>query len=248
MTKSKGATQQPESPLAPQASGMLPTRRPPLPRQSGVREAPGARLANVLELPRLAVSNYDEHRPLLWIEGVDLPSGEDGAASMGALRAAELHDFGMLGVGEIFEAYRSGRLQDDDEVAVAHAERDTGYRRLSESMVNIRATLEAARREGLLDAQPHQCLVDCAKSRFYPERSCPALLADARKRVGSRALDGFQAWLERGAVDQKRLDALALLKVIGKPPGARRPGFVFQHTDAWQQLVDTEEGRAEGGR
>jgi hypothetical protein len=33
-----------------------------------------------------------------------------GSASMGALRAAELHDYGMQGVGQIFEAYRDRRL------------------------------------------------------------------------------------------------------------------------------------------
>ena len=33
-----------------------------------------------------------------------------GAASMGALRAAECADFGMIGVGAVFERYRSGEL------------------------------------------------------------------------------------------------------------------------------------------
>ena len=31
-----------------------------------------------------------------------------GATSMGALRAAELEPFGMIGIGTIFEAYRDG--------------------------------------------------------------------------------------------------------------------------------------------
>ena len=50
-----------------------------------------------------------------------------GAASMGALRAAELHAFGMRGVGAIFEAYRKGAyapypapFERDDEVAIEH--------------------------------------------------------------------------------------------------------------------------------
>jgi hypothetical protein len=52
-----------------------------------------------------------------------------GAASMGALRAAELAAFGMIGVGAIFEAYRDGRYTDDDEVAVAHGPATEGFRR-----------------------------------------------------------------------------------------------------------------------
>src|SRR5262245_35033808 len=63
-----------------------------------------------------------------------------GAASMGALRAAELAQFGMEGVGEVYEAFRRGEIEDDDEVAVAHAHAEQGYRALSEAMVNIRAT------------------------------------------------------------------------------------------------------------
>jgi hypothetical protein len=39
-----------------------------------------------------------------------------GAASMGALRAAELAAFGMVGVGEVFEMFRTGACQDDDDL------------------------------------------------------------------------------------------------------------------------------------
>ena len=70
----------------------------------------------------------------------DSPCATDcfGASSMGALRAAELHTFGMRGVGEIFERYRDGVLEDDDEVAVSHASADHAYRELSVAMVNLR--------------------------------------------------------------------------------------------------------------
>jgi hypothetical protein len=60
-----------------------------------------------------------------------------GASSMGALRAAETAEFGMIGVGEIYRQYASGELQDDDEVALAHASADQGHRKVSEPMVNI---------------------------------------------------------------------------------------------------------------
>src|SRR5262245_17446347 len=50
-----------------------------------------------------------------------------GSSSMGALRAAELHRFGMVGVGRIFDAYRDGVLCDDDEVALGHATAEHGW-------------------------------------------------------------------------------------------------------------------------
>ena len=56
------------------------------------------------------------HKEILWA----MSSGVHvyGAASMGALRAAELHQFGMVGVGAVFAGFRDGVLTGDDEVAV----------------------------------------------------------------------------------------------------------------------------------
>jgi len=48
------------------------------------------------------------HKEILWAMEQGIPVF--GSASMGALRAAELHDFGMIGVGAIFEAYLKARL------------------------------------------------------------------------------------------------------------------------------------------
>jgi hypothetical protein len=95
-----------------------------------------------------------EQVPAVWHKEIlfALSSGVPvyGAASMGALRAAELHAFGMRGVGSIFEAYASGDLEDDDEVAVAHRPADGGFSPVSEAMVNIRFGLERAESEKLI--------------------------------------------------------------------------------------------------
>src|SRR5437763_12688169 len=78
------------------------------------------------------VDGYFERVPAVWHKEIlwALTRGIHvyGSASMGALRAAELDVFGMVGVGEIFEAYRDGVLEDDDEVAVAHAYAEAGFR------------------------------------------------------------------------------------------------------------------------
>ena len=73
-----------------------------------------------------------------------------GAASIGALRAVELEPFGMIGIGDIFRAYRDGKIEDDDEVAVQHGPAELGFLPLTEAMVNVRATLDAATRAGIL--------------------------------------------------------------------------------------------------
>ena len=76
-----------------------------------------------------------------------------GASSMGALRAAELHEFGMVGVGQIFEMFRDGVLEDDDEVALQHGPEELNYLPVSEPLVNIRATLKHAFEEGVIENQ-----------------------------------------------------------------------------------------------
>ncbi len=65
------------------------------------------------------------HKEILW--AMDQGIHVYGGASIGALRAAELADFGMTGIGQVYEQYRAGRLTDDDEVAVLHGPEEVGY-------------------------------------------------------------------------------------------------------------------------
>jgi hypothetical protein len=186
------------------------------------------------------------HKEILWAlsRGVHV----FGAASMGALRAAELSPFGMQGCGEIFEAFQKGTLDDDDEVAVAHGEASSGYRATSEAMVNIRATLRLAEQQGVISAVVRERLESLAKGLFYPDRSYPALFAAAR-RVGlegeaTRALEDFVA---THRVDRKRADALQMLRLMNEcckrgaePP--QRP-WTFAHTETWEQVLDWAESQ-----
>ncbi len=78
------------------------------------------------------IDGYFERVPAVWHKEILWAMSQGihvfGAASMGALRAAELEAFGMEGVGAIFEAFRDGALEDDDEVAVAHAGAEFDFR------------------------------------------------------------------------------------------------------------------------
>ncbi|HEX3855396.1 MAG TPA: TfuA domain-containing protein, partial [Polyangiaceae bacterium] len=100
-----------------------------------------------------------------------------GAASMGALRAAELAPFGMVGVGEIFRAFVTGDLMDDDEVALVHAPQEDGYRALSEPMANIRATIARAFLEGVIRESLADDLLLVAKGLLYTQRSYDRVLS-----------------------------------------------------------------------
>jgi hypothetical protein len=149
-----------------------------------------------------------------------------GAASMGALRAAELHRFGMVGVGRVFDAYASGRIEGDDEVAVLHAPAEMGWAPLSLAQVNVRATLAHALRSRILDAADARALRDCSARIFFQDRTWRALLeaASAEKATSPEALSRFADWLPVGYVDLKQRDALAALAVAAALPAQATDG------------------------
>jgi hypothetical protein len=165
-----------------------------------------------------------------------------GSASMGALRAAELHPFGMRGIGRIFEAYRDGALEDDDEVAVIHGPPETGYLALSEAMVNIRGTLAAAARGGIIAGATRDALVRIAKDLFYHDRTFERLFEGAAERsVRPQELAALRAWLPQGRVDQKREDALAMLEamraLLARAPAPMQVDYVLEWTEAWDDAT-----------
>lgn len=187
------------------------------------------------------------HKEILWAmaKGIQVY----GSASMGALRAAELAPFGMHGVGRIFEAYRDGVLEpyvdevfeDDDEVAVLHGPPAAGFASVSEAMVNIRVTLARAARADVIDAQTRDWLVQRAKASFYPERTWDRLLGEAVDRLAAGEIERLRDWLIRGRVDQKRADALEMVRELaGTPRHTAPPQFEFQHTRMWDRLVAQE--------
>ena len=178
------------------------------------------------------------HKEILWAlrQGVHVL----GSSSMGALRAAELDQFGMVGVGAIYEAYRNGTLEDDDEVAVLHGPEESTYTAATDAMVNIRATLKAAGVVGILRPATAQILVRIAKDLHYTERRYSAVLDAARSdpMISSDEIERFAAWLPSGRVDQKREDALALLDclrvVLEEDPPI--PPIAFEYTTLFDDL------------
>ncbi|MCP3822103.1 TfuA-like protein [Streptomyces sp. A3M-1-3] len=149
-----------------------------------------------------------------------------GAASIGALRAAELHEFGMLGVGAVFSAYVRGDIDGDDEVAVGQ-EPGGGLRALTWPLVNLRHVLGIAEHEGDVTGETASGLLEALGAVYYPQRTMAAVLAVCR-RHGAEA---FGAWLaerrraDRHFGDLKRLDALEAVQAAldGPPPGPGLP-------------------------
>ncbi len=154
-----------------------------------------------------------------------------GASSMGALRAAELAPFGMIGVGSIYQAFARGTLAADDEVAVAHLPAEYGYRSTSDALVNLRHGIARA---PMLSAKTRSALVELAAARFYRERSWVTLITDGRAAgLPRRQLDALAAWPKP---DRKAADARLLLSRLARDPGARPARIRVPRTWALRQL------------
>ncbi|MEV0275699.1 TfuA-like protein [Streptomyces sp. NPDC050610] len=133
-----------------------------------------------------------------------------GSSSMGALRAAECFPFGVTGVGRIFDAYASGAVDADDEVALVY-DPDT-LRATSEPLINLRFAVRAGIATGELDAAAGERFLALAKSLHFPRRTVVNVLR--MLAAEGFATDGIAAYFAERAPDTKAEDALALLRAL----------------------------------
>ncbi|WP_256622531.1 TfuA-related McrA-glycine thioamidation protein [Methanolobus chelungpuianus] len=135
-----------------------------------------------------------------------------GGCSMGALRASELDVHGMIGVGRIYEWYRDGVIEDDDEVAVA-TNPDT-FEPVSSPMVNIRETLLAASAKGIIDQESCTGLTGLAKRMHYAERNYFWLTKEAARNgiIPQQKAAELLDYCREHEADIKRQDAVMVLE------------------------------------
>lgn len=165
-----------------------------------------------------------------------------GGASLGALRAAECAAYGMIGVGRIFEAYRDGARVDDADVAQLHGPAELGYMPVTEALVNIEATLGRLLRMGVIEPRMEQRLVTEARAIFFKDLSIEAVIEaiGGGEAMGEELLDLYRAHY----VDQKRLDALALVEAMRVQPDELCRGaksWILQTPAAWRGFIGSLE-------
>jgi ribosomal protein S12 methylthiotransferase accessory factor len=130
-----------------------------------------------------------------------------GASSMGALRAVEVP--GVHGVGRIYDLYRSGAIECDDEVALAF-DPET-LRPLSEPLVNVRHAVERLAKPGTISRRLAAAVVRAARRLPYAERTYPRIL----EAVGLQdRAEAVQLAAMLASYDLKREDALTLLEQL----------------------------------
>ena len=171
------------------------------------------------------------HREIMWL--LAHGAAVAGAASMGALRAAELHPWGMTGIGDIYRAYRDGILAGDDEVAVAMAPGD--WRPLSVAMADITDALAQAAAAGALSRAEAAALGRRARGRPLRRPDLAGRHRGGSTGPAAAAMSRFSRWRAgRGAglVPAKLRDARQVLQLAaaGTLPG---PGPVSWSGSRW---------------
>ena len=132
-----------------------------------------------------------------------------GGSSMGALRASELDDLGMLGIGYVYKAYRSGEITSDDDVALSFD--PVNQVPLSEALVNVDYKLDLAVKEGIITEEEKDYIHNIAKEIYYPKRSYQNIFSkvEMEDKKKTKLIDFI--WKEK---DIKYLDAIEVLEYI----------------------------------
>jgi hypothetical protein len=141
------------------------------------------------------------HKELAWALQIPGVKGVYGAASMGALRAADLADFGMIGSGRIFNWYYEGVIFDESEVAAVYqpGRNELSFTSYTIPLVNVRGALLKALETEVIKQEEAQEIFTHAAAIHWTERT-------------ERSLAEHPTLLEILLThNQKKIDALELL-------------------------------------
>lgn len=190
--------------------------------------AQGDVITSLQHLPSSAVLLIDgvfqgepavRHKEILWAMARGIPVF--GAASMGALRAAELNRYGMVGIGLIYRWYRRFECLPDDAVAVLHAPAELGFRALTLALVDLRLTIRRAERTGAIGARLAARLQLAAAQLNFRERNLVAVVDRALSGLpGEASRADIKSRLATAFVAQKKADAIAALSFLAAQGGA----------------------------
>lgn len=137
-----------------------------------------------------------------------------GASSLGALRAVELEKFGMKGIGKIFQLYKNGIINADDEVAVTFTRENNILQ--SEAMIDIRFNLFLAYKKGIITNQTKKRIAKIAKNIYFPFRNYEDIIKLTQQQLPSiyDELEGFRSYILKNRDSLKARDAIKLLKYL----------------------------------
>jgi|GEM_PF-2691028 len=132
-----------------------------------------------------------------------------GTSSIGALRAAEMSDYGLVGFGKVYY-YLQSSIVDDSEVAVVHCGEDDSWQPLTIAHVEVIFWIKKLLSCKLIDNCCATSILNYSKSIFFERRSFALILNELSRLVPNADSDKLASlWFS-----QKQLDLLQLLDQI----------------------------------
>lgn len=133
-----------------------------------------------------------------------------GGASMGALRASELDGFGMVGIGYVYNQYKNGFIESDDDVAIVI--NPLNLEQLSDSLVSMEYNFKRMVEKVIISKEEFNRLFKTAKSIFYPKRTYDLVFKNAD--IDDSKVKEIKKFLDEEGIDIKRQDAVDVIKYI----------------------------------
>jgi hypothetical protein len=155
-----------------------------------------------------------------------------GAASLGALRAAECAPFGMEVVGSIAQSYADGSRIEDADVCLVHAPAELDFMPLTEPLVDVEATVGAMRLRGLASPGEADALLAAARSTYFADRTVETVtLAAGMPELAPR--------YREARVGAKSADALLLVDRLRAARNERLapPGWELVSSEPWRNYL-----------
>lgn len=137
-----------------------------------------------------------------------------GSSSMGAIRAAELHSFGMIGVGEIYNYISSSSQFRDDFVGQIFSENNKNLK--SYSYIDFFFSAMKLVNDKKIDSSTADLLCLLYSSLYYTERNRLGFLQKLQTEKKCLKLTRAADIIFNCNYSQKKTDAIELLKRINK--------------------------------
>lgn len=125
-----------------------------------------------------------------------------GAASMGAIYAAELSQYGVVGVGQVFEWFRDGILQGSNELVILHLPEEFGYQHVTIALVEVRYALQQLVNYRLVSSSSSQSFIQAIKELPFIERSLDIILQLAHSYLNQSMTEALRISLTSSSVKQ----------------------------------------------
>jgi TfuA protein len=133
-----------------------------------------------------------------------------GASSMGALRAADLWSYGMIGIGDVYNMFRIGVCRSDADVAVVYnILEDFLCEEITISMVHVRSVLHYLSTKGSIDKAKARLLICKARQISWEERMPSVLFDEWGKFLGQEKLiNKIKRHFNQPRLHPKKVDAV----------------------------------------